>query len=255
MNIKNNTIKKNFVWIYGKHPVFAVLLEKRREIYQILVTRNSEVELKNFIKEHKISISHNLIKLTDGNNINKNLPDFATHQGFAIKTSPINLLSENQFLDKTNNIKPEELPNLLILDQLTDPHNIGAIIRSAVAFGIKDIAVCAKTFPAQSAIIAKSSSGMVEMVDLISVNNINNFLHLLKKVGYWSVGLDGEAKVTISKIKDYQPVALVIGSEGVGIRKLVKSNCDVLAKIPMSQKVESLNASNAAAIAMYEIFK
>ena len=98
---------------------------------------------------------------------------------------------------------------------------------------------------------------MIELIDLIMVSNINNFLGNLKKLGYWSIGLDGGSAKSIREIKiqDYQPLALVIGSEGVGIRHLVKQNCDLLAKISIADNVESLNASNAAAIALYELYQ
>jgi 23S rRNA (guanosine2251-2'-O)-methyltransferase len=96
---------------------------------------------------------------------------------------------------------------------------------------------------------------MIESVDLINTDNLNNFLRDLKKLDYWSIGLAGESRINVDKAKEYKPAALVVGSEGDGIRKLVKENCDLLVKIPMNSDVESLNASNAAAIAMYEISK
>lgn len=245
----------NQVCIYGKHPVFAALTNKKRKIYQILVSKNSEAELKNFIAENKINCDQHLIRLVDNDYINSLLPLGSTHQGFVLKTSPITLISYNQFLDKISGVEPKDLPSLLILDSLTDPHNIGAIIRSSVAFGFKNIVVTERNFPINSPVIAKTASGMLEIVDLIAAQNLNSFLADLKKIGYWSVGLDGEAKTDISKTKNYHPIALVLGSEGEGIRRLVKENCDLLVKININQEVESLNASNAAAIVMYELSK
>ncbi len=243
----------NQVCVYGKHPVLAALLNKKRKIYQILVSKNSEAELKKFIADNKINCDQNLIKIVDNDYINSLLPLGATHQGFVLKTSPITLVSYNQFLDKIAGCEKENLPPLLILDSLTDPHNIGAIIRSSVAFGFKNIVVTERNFPLNSPVIAKTASGMLEVVNLIAAQNLNSFLADLKKIGYWSVGLDGEAKTDISATKDYHPIALILGSEGEGIRRLVKENCDLLVKININQEVESLNASNAAAIAMYEI--
>lgn len=243
----------NQVWVYGKHPVFAALLNSKRKIFQILITKNSEIDLRNFLAEKKINLQQHLIKIVDSDYLFNLFPAGSTHQGFVLKTSPIAIVSHNQFLDKIKNLSKENLPPLLILDNLTDPQNIGAIIRSAMAFGFKNIVINERHFPIHSAVIAKASSGMLEMVDLIAAQNFNNFLADLKKLGYWSVGLDGEAKSKISEAKNYQPIALVIGSEGEGIRRLVKENCDLLVKIPMQDGVESLNASNAAAIAMYEV--
>jgi 23S rRNA (guanosine2251-2'-O)-methyltransferase len=250
-----NFLLANQVCVYGKHPVFAALGNKKRKIYQILVSKNSEAELKQFIVDNKINCNQNLIRIVDNDYINSLLPIGSTHQGFVLKTSPITLISYNQFLDKIAHLTKENLPPILILDSLTDPHNIGAIIRSSVAFGFKNIVVTQRNFPLNSPVIAKTASGMLEIVDLIAAQNLNSFLADLKKAGYWSVGLDGEAKTDISTTKNYSPIALVLGSEGEGIRRLVKENCDLLVKININQEVESLNASNAAAITMYELSK
>ncbi len=250
-----NFLSANQVCVFGKHPVFAALLNKKRKVYQILVSKNSEAELKEFIAKNKINCDSNLIRIVDIDSINSVLPLGSTHQGFVLKTSPISLTSYNQFLDKIAGIQKENLPPLLILDNLTDPHNIGAIIRSAVAFGFKNIVVNERHFPLSSPVIAKTASGMLEIVDLIAAQNLNNFLADIKKLGYWSLGLDGSAKADISEAKNYSPVALVLGSEGEGIRRLVKENCDLLVKINITKEVESLNASNAAAIVMYELSK
>ncbi|MFT6077769.1 MAG: 23S rRNA (guanosine2251-2'-O)-methyltransferase [Rickettsiales bacterium] len=252
-NKSPNSLPSNQVFVYGKHPVFAALLNDKRKIHQILITRNNEEDLRNFLKEKKVSLSPELIKVVEKDYFHDLFPSSATHQGFALKTSPIELISSNQFLDQTKKIAKENRPALLILDNLTDTQNIGAIIRSSAAFGFANIAVLSRNFPIQSPIIAKASSGVLEVVNLIDVQNLNNFLSELKKLDYWSIGLAGEAKLNIGKAKDYHPKALVVGSEGDGIRKLVKENCDLLVKIPMSGNVESLNASNAAAIAMYEL--
>ena len=251
----NNFLSANQVLVYGRHSVFAALLNPRRKIHQILITQNSESDLKQFITDKKINLDQSHIKIVDNDHLFSLFPSGSTHQGFVLKTSPITIFSFNYFLDKIQKIEKANLPPLLVLDNLTDPHNIGAIIRSAVSFGFKNIIVNERIFPIQSAVIAKTASGMLELVDLIAANNLNSCLADLKQLGYWSVGLDGEAKTYISKAKDYQPIALVLGSEGDGIRRLVKENCDLLVKISINSEVESLNASNAAAIAMYEISK
>jgi 23S rRNA (guanosine2251-2'-O)-methyltransferase len=252
-NKSPNSLPNNQVFVYGKHPVFAALLNDKRKIHQLLITRNNEADLRNFLKENKINLNSDLLKIVEKDYFYDLFPPGSTHQGFALKTSPIEIISGNQFLDQTKKIEKDNRPALLILDNLTDPQNIGAIIRSSAAFGFLNIAVTARNFPIQSPVIAKASSGVLEVVNLIDVSNLNNFLGELKKLDYWSIGLAGEAKLNVCKVKDYYPKALVIGSEGDGIRKLVKENCDLLVKIPMNGDVESLNASNAAAIAMYEL--
>ncbi|MFT6106395.1 MAG: 23S rRNA (guanosine2251-2'-O)-methyltransferase [Rickettsiales bacterium] len=248
-----DSLLNNQVFVYGKHPVFSALLNDKRKIYQLLIAKNNEADLNIFLKEKKVNLKSELIKIVEKDYFYDLFPSGATHQGFALKTSPIELISSNQFLDQTKKIDKENRPPILILDNLTDPQNIGAIIRSSAAFGFLNVAVLSRNFPIQSPIIAKASSGVLEVVNLIDVANLNNFLGELKKLDYWSIGLAGEAKLNIAKAKDYFPKALVVGSEGDGIRKLVKENCDLLVKIPMNGEVESLNASNAAAIAMYEL--
>ena len=253
MKTKNKS--SNQVLLYGKHPVFSALLNKRREIYQILITKNNQAELEKFLNQNKIKIPPALIKIIDNSYLDKvflktNFPVRPPHQGFILKTSPLAIIDCDDFLSDK-----KSTPNLLILDNLTDPQNIGSIIRSAAAFGFNKICVNNRNFPFASPAISKASSGMLEMVDLIAYYNLNNFLKDLKKLGYWSVGLAGEAKDNLSKAKDFSPLALVIGSEGDGIRKLVKENCDLLVKIPMQEGVESLNVANATAITLYELSK
>ncbi|MFT6332473.1 MAG: 23S rRNA (guanosine2251-2'-O)-methyltransferase [Lentimonas sp.] len=246
-------LENNQSLIYGKHSVFAALLNKSRKIHQLLITKNNKIELEKFFNKHKVKLQPDLIQIIDGSHLSnifpENLfPSRPAHQGVILKTSPTPITSHNDFFNKNH-----DTPNLLILDNLTDPQNIGAIIRSAAAFGFNKICVSERNFPAHSPVIAKAASGMLEIVELISFQNLNNFLKDLKKIGYWSAGLAGEATATLEKARDFKPLALVIGSEGDGIRKLVKENCDLLVKIPMHEGVESLNVSNASAIAMYEL--
>ena len=249
---KSNNSDQN--WIYGKHPVLAVILKQKRKLYKILLTQKSSGELDQELAKNKIKLDPSLIYIVDNNFITSNLPENAVHQGFAIKAAAMPIIQEDDFILEISKKEKNELPPILILDQLTDPHNIGAIIRSSVAFGVTNIVIPKHNFPRESGVMNKASSGMIEMADLIMASNINNFMNDLKKAGYWCIGLAGEAKETLSKAKEFNSIALVIGSEGDGIRELVKKNCDLLVKIPMSAEVESLNASNAAAISLYELF-
>ena len=158
----------------------------------------------------------------------------------------------NDFLKAIKEEK--ELPRLLILDQLTDPHNIGAIIRTAVAFNIKYIILTKYNSLNDLSVISKTSAGMVNMVNIIEVINLNNSIDILKKAGYFIIGMAGEATKDIKTITDNKSICLVIGNEGNGIRQLVKKNCDLLCKITTNSNVESLNASVAAAISIYTLW-
>ena len=250
--------KNRGVWLYGKHPVFLALQKKRREIFQILATKNSISSLEKFLNEQNLLSLKSRIKLVEQNAIESIIGEGQIHQGLAVNCSTLPLKSQNNLLDELEKILRDNdnkiLPPLLIMDQLRDPHNVGAIIRSACAFGVKKIIFPEHNFPKESAVMNKSSSGMVENVDLFLVVNLNNLMVKLKDLGYWCVGLAGEGTASIDRIGGYKNIALVIGSEGEGIRDLVKKNCDLLVRIEMDKDVESLNASVAASIALREIF-
>jgi 23S rRNA (guanosine2251-2'-O)-methyltransferase len=266
--IKNNrptypeNKSKESLWVCGKHPVFTILLKARRKIFTILVTNSGKIILQEFLTKNNLLTKYqSLIKLTDNDHL-RQLAGDEIHQGLAVNCSYLKLDSQNDFLTEIYDLKSKFeavdkqpiLPPILIMDQLNDPHNIGAIIRSAVAFGVKKIVFLEHNFPKESSVMSKSSSGMIEFVDLILISSLNNFIEKLKAVGYWCIGLDGEGSTLISDVKDYQNIALIIGSEGDGMRQLVKKNCDVVAKINLDKEVESLNASAAASIALYQLF-
>lgn len=243
------------IWLYGKHPVLAALQKKRREIFEILVTKNSALELEKFLTQNNLFSYKDKIKIVTTEHIQNIIGENQTHQGFALNCSTIPLKSQNNLLTQLEAmVKAEEkLPTLLILDQLKDPHNVGAIIRSACAFGVKHIIFPEHNFCKESAVMNKTSSGMIENAELFLVGNLNNLMIKLKELDYWCIGLAGEGREYIDKIKEYKNIALIVGSEGDGIRDLVKKNCDLLVKIPIDSDVESLNASVAASIALYKI--
>ena len=230
--------------IYGKHPVLLSL--KNRKFFKIY-TSNIE-ELEKYIKDNKININRNIIEQKDNKFLSK-MVNNANHQGYVAIADIKKNMSIDDFINVIRDKK--ELPRLLILDQLTDPHNIGAIIRTAVAFNIEYIILTKYNSLNDLSIISKTSAGMVNMVNIIEVVNLNNAIDILKKVGYFIIGMAGEAKQDIRTITDNKNMCLVIGNEGNGIRQLVKKNCDMLCKITTNNNVESLNASVATAISIY----
>lgn len=240
----------NDLCIYGKHPIFLALQHKKRDIFKIY-TSNLE-ELKQFIKENNIKIKENIIEYKTNDQINKIIKEDVNHQGYLALASNHKKYNFDTFLNETK--QNNKLEKIIILDQLTDPHNIGAIIRSAVAFGVKYIITTEKNTPKDSSVIVKSSAGMSEIIDIIEVVNINNSIEELKKVGYFIIGMAGEAKLNLKTIKNDSNYCLVVGNEGRGIRQLVKKNCDILCKIEMEEAVESLNVSVATAIALYQLW-
>lgn len=238
-----------------------VFKAKQRKVFQILATKNSVGELYGFFKNYELDHLRSLVEVVDNQKIEsvlgcgKNLQAFV-HQGLAINCSKLPIQNQRDLLEELCGFDDSsKLPTLLLLDQISDPHNVGAIIRSAISFGVKKIIFCEHNSVKESATIVKSSAGTIDFVDLVVVTNFSNLIEKLKKLGYWCIGLDGLAKVEIGEIKDYKNIALVVGSEGGGIRDLVKKNCDLLVKIKINEEVESLNASVAAAIALYELSK
>lgn len=245
------------VIICGKHPSFSAILKKRRKIYQIFVTENSALELEKFLRENSLLEKFSsLVKKVDNEAIENFAGKGQTHQGIVLIAAKLQVKTQNDLLGELYEIaEGEKLPTLLLLDQITDPQNIGAIIRSAIAFGVNKIIFCEHNAPKENSAIIKTAAGTIEDADLIVVTNFNNLMEKLKKLDYWCIGLAGEAKHFIHEIKDCKNIALVVGSEGSGMRQLVKSNCDLLVKIPIAPEVESLNASVASALALYEISK
>jgi len=231
------------------------ITKKRRKIFQILVSKNSLGELEKLIQTNNLSDLESSIKLVDGEHISSVVGRDQIHQGIALNCSKLPVQNQNDLLEDLSRSEKNQLPTLILLDQLSDPQNIGAIIRSAISFGATKIIFCEHNAPKESAAMCKSSAGTIEMADLIVVTNFSNLLEKLKKLGYWCIGLEGTSKTLISEIKNYDNVALVVGSEGDGIRELVKKNCDILAKIKIDPSVESLNASVATSIALYELSK
>ncbi len=237
MTKKNNKIKRGNYYMYGNHAVISAANNPTRIIKGIYCLEKNINFLQNKIKNHSINI-------VDINFINKKLEKNALHQGVIAEVEQI---FNNNFLPS----KDDSHYKIAILDQITDPHNIGAIIRSAAAFNIDEIILPKNNCPEENAIIAKTACGCLELVKVTTVTNLKNTMDTLKNNGFWIAGLDGKGTSKLSELSSINKIAIVIGSEGTGMRKLTKDNCDLLVKIPMNSKVESLNASVAASIVFY----
>lgn len=231
---------KNSYFIYGKHAVLAALDNKERKIYEVLSTPENF----RFIPKH--------IKSKEASNTElKMLLPNILHQGIAAKVAPITHYNIPKLILAKANSK------IVILDQVTDPQNLGAILRSAAAFNI-DAIICPKHGSAvENGTVAKSACGALDKVNLVEVVNITSTIGELKKNGFWVIGLDSHPIQTIDNARNLfdSKLCIVMGSEGKGMRNLVTKACDLLIKIPISDKMESLNVSNAATIIMWEIFK
>ena len=230
-------------WIYGLHAVRAALVNPKRDIRRLIATKPAKEKLQAEFQARKI-----IPDVMSPNDISKMMPADAVHQGVAVEVKPLQEISLEEYLATSKEQKP-----LLLLDQVTDPHNIGAILRSAAAFDAGAVIVTKDHTAQEYAILAKSSSGGIEIVPIITVVNLSQAMETLKKSGYWCVGLDGEAKQTIKQAKLNHKTALILGAEGKGLRRLTAERCDMLVRLPISPNMESLNVSNAAAIALYAV--
>ncbi|MCZ0734844.1 23S rRNA (guanosine(2251)-2'-O)-methyltransferase RlmB [Phreatobacter sp. AB_2022a] len=225
------------VLLYGWHTVSEALRNGKRRIRLLLATENAAKRLDEEGIPHKAQI-------VPVREIDKRLaatPD-AVHQG---------LFAEAEPLDAPDLKRMPADGVLLLLDQITDPHNVGAIVRSAAAFGVKAIVTTNRHSPEATGVLAKSASGGLEHVPFVTVQNLARAMLELRESGFLIVGLDSEGEADLDKIGLRTPLALVLGAEGKGLRQLTRETCDALARIDMPGAIKSLNVSNAAALALY----
>lgn len=223
-------------WIYGQHAVQAALANDARKIERLVASTNAVKELN--LGGRKLNAD------TDIRQLDKILPKDAVHQGVAALVHPLPHTTLDDVLESTL---------LLVLDQVTDPHNVGAILRSAAAFGVGAVIMTEDHGAPENGALAKAACGALDIVPLIRITNLSSTLDTLKSNDFWCVGLDGKTDKLIGEAKGFKKKALVLGAEGKGLRRLTAEKCDLLVKIPISPKMESLNVSNAAAVALYAI--
>lgn len=242
-NTQNNNQKSGLI-LYGRHAVLEALQNPRRKCFKLLCTKENADEIRRIGK-----IAPQIVERKE---IDKLLPPEAVHQGFALFCSELPAIALEDIIEQAEVL---ENCNILILDQVTDPQNIGAIIRSAVAFNCLALVVQDKNAPSETGSMAKASAGMIEHLPIVRVTNLARAIGQLKDAGFWTIGMDGYAQTTVSELKKGDKNAIIMGSEGKGMRRLVEENCDITVKLPMNPLVESLNVSTAAAIILYEMNK
>jgi len=247
---KNNSPKSNALYLYGRHPVSAAILNENRQITALYATAENAAELKSLCQQAHRNIS--LIKILERKELEKMLSPDAVHQGFVAQVKELDGYSLEEICHLA---QEKENCHVLILDQVTDPQNIGAIIRSCVAFDTLALIVQDKNSPSESGAMAKASAGMIEHLPVVRVANLARAIENLKKSGFWVIGMDGYAQTTIDKLDKSGKTAIIMGSEGKGMRRLIEESCDSTVRLPISEKVESLNVATAAAITLYELNK
>jgi 23S rRNA (guanosine2251-2'-O)-methyltransferase len=226
--------------LWGRHAVAAALDNPARRILRAWATREAASSLQ-FPKSVPVT-------LAEAPDLGRLVPNDTPHQGVVLEVEPL----DDAWLDELLQSSTEgERTVLLVLDQVTDPHNVGAILRSAAAFGAVGLVTQDRHSPPESGVIAKAASGALERVPWARVVNLARALDEVGEAGFWRIGLAGDAETDLKEALGPDRVALVLGAEGAGLRQNTREHCDALARLPITSAVESLNVSNAAAIALY----
>src|SRR5438552_5416383 len=225
------------VILYGWHTVAAALANPERRIRKLLLTENAARRLADDNIDTRVTP-----EIVRPNLIDQRLGPDAVHQG---------LLAEADPLPSPDIDTLAQQGIVLVLDQITDPHNVGAILRSAAAFAVKAIVTTARHSPEATGVLAKSASGALELVPLVLVQNLARALTELNERGFLTVGLDSEGAEDLGKVELREPLALVLGAEGKGLRQLTRETCATVARLDMPGEIKSLNVSNAAVLALY----
>lgn len=232
------------LWIYGRHAAAAALANPSRRIIRGFATKNAADWLKTLnIAEDRLA----LLEDARPDAIDRLLHAGAVHQGLAVEVKDLERARLKDVCDPEGELRP-----VVVLDQITDPQNIGAVFRTAAAFGARASIVQERRTPPLSGALAKAAAGAVETLPCVKAVNISRALEALKDLGYFCAGLAGESATPITELPRDRPIAIVLGAEGAGLRQLVGETCDGLFRIPIDPSMESLNVSNAAAISLYE---
>ncbi len=226
------------VHLYGLHTVRAALANKERQIVKLSVTLNALARLEIGTAEEQPFP----VEMVSPQDIDKVLGPDAIHQGVMLETKPLPVRRLSALKDS---------PLILVLDQVTDPHNVGAIMRSAVAFNAGALITTMRHSPTESGVLAKSASGALELIPYIQITNLADALGELHKLGFISIGLDSEGPAPLEETFQGEKIALVLGAEGKGLRQKTRETVSALARLDMPGEIKSLNVSNAAAIALY----
>ncbi|MBP9047939.1 MAG: 23S rRNA (guanosine(2251)-2'-O)-methyltransferase RlmB [Tabrizicola sp.] len=232
------------VWLFGLHAVRDALMNPRREKLRLVVTKNALDKL-----EAAVAASGMAPEVVEPRRFDVPIDEGSVHQGAAVEVKPLNW---GRFEDVC--AAGEGLPLVVLLDRVTDPHNVGAILRSAEVFGARAVVAPRHHSAPETGALAKTASGALERQPYLKVTNLAEAMQALRDMGFTLIGLDGEAPVALAEAVagvGGRPIALVLGAEGPGLREKTRETCDVLARIPFAGAFGSLNVSNAAAVSLY----
>ena len=228
-------------WLWGRHAVDAAVANPLRTgLRRLVSTEGKAAHLQGALAGREVGV-----ETLDAHEIGRLLPPGAVHQGLALLADPLEPVTLTELAEPAEGL-------LVLLDQVADPQNVGAVFRSAAAFGARGVILQDRHAPTLSGALAKAAAGAVDRTPCARVVNLSRALETLADLGWRAVGLAGEAEVALDQVFDGAPTVVVLGSEGEGLRRLVSEHCDVLAAIPMPGGFESLNVAAAAAVALYE---
>ena len=254
--VENNSSNKlkletNQIILSGRHSILSALKNKNRKLYYLLITKESSLFWKEQIKVLNLSL---VIKIRTKDELDL-MNNYQPHQNSILVTEPLDRISLDEYLFTSK--QSYDLPQrIIILDQVTDPQNVGAIIRSAYAFNMDGVALSQSNSPSETSSMAKASSGAIEKIKIIQLSNMSREIKKLQAANFNVYGLAFGGNKTISELHhENGNVAIIVGSEGKGLRRLTKEKVDQLLEIPINKECESLNVANAASIAMFELQK
>jgi 23S rRNA (guanosine2251-2'-O)-methyltransferase len=235
--------KAKGLWLYGRHAVAAALANPQRSCHRLLATPEGLASLGAATRRPGLEVV-----TAEREELDRRLGAGAVHQGLALSVAPL------PRVDLRRACAPEAGANcVLLLDQISDPHNVGAILRTAVAFDVRAVVLPERRTAELGGVAARAASGALELVPVVEVTNLARALDELAELGYWRVALDGAAEATIDQVPDAPNLALVLGADGTGVRRLVREKCDLAARLPIAPAMESLNVSVACGIALYAL--
>ena len=233
------------IWLYGNHAVLAAISNPARRKHRLVLTGDSARYLENARIEAPADV---VAEVMDRRDIDRLLPPGAVHQGMALQADPLDPVTLEEVIGRNGD---EQV--MVVLDRPNDPRNIGAVLRSAAAFGAAAVIVPDRHAPEATAALAKAASGALDRVPLIRVTNLARALEQLKAAGFWCAGLAADGGQILSETDWAARTALVLGAEGAGLRRLTEETCDFMVRIDIDGDADSLNLSAAAAITLYEV--
>ena len=241
-------------WIYGRHAVRAALRNPARRWRRLVATPEVTADARAWLEEAKARpLGEREVETLERAQLEALLPEGAVHQGLALQAEPLPPTFLDDVLAEMPPAPDTGAAVVVVLDQVSDPQNVGAVLRSAAAFGARALVVPEHGTPPSTAVLAKAASGALEQVPLVRVTNLARALDKMKEAGFWCVGLAEDGEKLLADLDLTGRVALVLGAEGEGLRRLTRERCDFLARLPTRDPLASLNVSNAAAVALYEV--